>query len=632
MRRPLYRTLAALSLLLLLGASAARAASPSAGDALKLVPVQKEVDFDQPMPDEIAQCTISTRKFNGKVGWVVENPNGMLLRCFIDNNGDNIVDQWSYYKDGLEVYRDIDSDFNRKADQARWFHTAGGRWGIDKDEDGVIDVWKSISAEELSAEVVAALAAKDAARFERLVLSPAEVEALGLGDEKVSQLAKRLETAASEFAKLANEQKTVAPGAKWLQMTATGPAVVPSGTDGATDDIHVYENVTAIVDSGGTTGEVFVGTLVRVDDAWRTTGAPRLDPDDAGKFAAGFFFQPALGSQQPRPTAGGPSEAFQALLTDLEKIDEAIHKADSPEEKAKFNTQRADLVEKIAEAADRPEDRAMWLRQLADTVNAAVQSGTYPDGGRRLGQLYEKLREEASDADLAAHVRFRQLSADYVLGFQAPKPDYQKIQEKWMADLEQFAADYPKSSETAEALLQLAMAEEFAGDEEKAAKWYGQVVANFPDSPQAKKAGGAQTRFGCVGKQITLRGTAVGGKPVDLAELLGKVVLVQYWATWCERAKTDMAVLKDLAKKYGRDFAVIGVSLDSRPADLAAYLKENPLPWPQLYEEGSLDSRLANEMGIATVPTMILVDKQGKVVRRAIETSELDQEIRKLVR
>ena len=48
---------------------------------------------------------------------------------------DNNVDQWCYYLDGLEVYRDIDSNFNKNADQYRWFHTAGTRWGVDKDED-----------------------------------------------------------------------------------------------------------------------------------------------------------------------------------------------------------------------------------------------------------------------------------------------------------------------------------------------------------------------------------------------------------------------------------------------------------------------------------------------------------------
>ena len=135
-----------------------------------------------------------------------------------------------------------------------------------------------------------------------------------------------------------------------------------------------------------------------------------------------------------------------------------------------------------------------------------------------------------------------------------------------------------------------------------------------------------------MGKPIRLQGPSVAGQRVDLGEYAGKAVLIQYWATSCDTAKADMAAIKELVKKYRPDFQVLGVSLDDRKPDLAAYLKENPLPWPQIHEEGALDGRLANEMGIITVPTMILIDKQGKVVRRAIEVAELDQELKKLLR
>ena len=176
------------------------------------------------------------------------------------------------------------------------------------------------------------------------------------------------------------------------------------------------------------------------------------------------------------------------------------------------------------------------------------------------------------------------------------------------------------------------MTQEFSGEEDEAKKWYGKVVADFPDSPQAKKAAGARTRLESVGKAIQLQGQSVAGPRIDLGEYAGKAVLIQYWATSSDTAKADMAAIKELVRKYGADFQVLGVSLDDRKPDLTAYLKENPLPWPQIYEEGALDGRLANEMGIITVPTMILIDKQGKVVRRAVEVAELDQELKKLLR
>ena len=97
-------------------------------------------------------------------------------------------------------------------------------------------------------------------------------------------------------------------------------------------------------------------------------------------------------------------------------------------------------------------------------------------------------------------------------------------------------------------------------------------------SPAAQKAAGAQARLDSVGKAIALSGKGLTGGAVDLAKYRGKVVLIQYWATWCEPAKADMAALKELMKQYGGSFAVIGVNLDTDPKDLNAYLAETRCP------------------------------------------------------
>src|SRR5690606_33099144 len=102
-------------------------------------------------------CSIDAESDGETTSWVVRSPSGTILRKFQDTNGDNKVDRWCYFKDGIETYRDIDSDHNGKADQYRWLGTAGTRWGVDDNEDGRIDYWKSISPEEVSAEVIAAL-------------------------------------------------------------------------------------------------------------------------------------------------------------------------------------------------------------------------------------------------------------------------------------------------------------------------------------------------------------------------------------------------------------------------------------------------------------------------------------------
>ncbi len=93
-------------------AAAPAKAGPTAAQILAgYQPVQKDVQIDRPDEAEIAKCTIAI----DKTGYIVRDGSGQMLRNFRDTNGDNTVDQWSYFKDGVEVYRDIDSTFNRDA-------------------------------------------------------------------------------------------------------------------------------------------------------------------------------------------------------------------------------------------------------------------------------------------------------------------------------------------------------------------------------------------------------------------------------------------------------------------------------------------------------------------------------------
>src|ERR1700676_1976111 len=88
--------LAGVGCMLLTALSAARAATPSVEQALKLTPMQKDVDYDRPSPAEAARCTIQAeKKAKGQTGWVIRDGDGKILREFVDTHGDNVVDRWS---------------------------------------------------------------------------------------------------------------------------------------------------------------------------------------------------------------------------------------------------------------------------------------------------------------------------------------------------------------------------------------------------------------------------------------------------------------------------------------------------------------------------------------------------------
>ncbi|MGA1619402.1 MAG: TlpA family protein disulfide reductase, partial [Pirellulales bacterium] len=85
---------------------------------------------------------------------------------------------------------------------------------------------------------------------------------------------------------------------------------------------------------------------------------------------------------------------------------------------------------------------------------------------------------------------------------------------------------------------------------------------------------------------------------------------------------------KELQARYGsRKLAVIGIALDGDRAALTRFLESSPLPWPQLHEPEGLDGRLAEELGILTLPTMLLLDGEGTVVDRNVIVTDLEKRL-----
>src|SRR3954470_10310847 len=193
---------------------------PTPAQALSLQPMQPFVEYAIPSKEEAAQCAVKLEKENKSSNWVVTNRQGEVLRRFYDTNGDNYVDMWCYYLNGVEVYRDIDSNFNNKADQYRWFNTAGTRWAIDKNEDGKIDSWKVISPHEVAEQVVLAIKNRDPERFGLLLLTPAELNELGLGQSRGDSIAATIKGAPAAFSTISADQKVLTPQTRYVDFSS----------------------------------------------------------------------------------------------------------------------------------------------------------------------------------------------------------------------------------------------------------------------------------------------------------------------------------------------------------------------------------------------------------------------------
>jgi peroxiredoxin len=107
--------------------------------------------------------------------------------------------------------------------------------------------------------------------------------------------------------------------------------------------------------------------------------------------------------------------------------------------------------------------------------------------------------------------------------------------------------------------------------------------------------------------------TDLNGKNVSLADFKGKVVILDFWATWCPPCRKEIPDFVTMQKEYGaRGVQVVGVALDELPK-VQAFVQENGMNYPVLM---GTDAVVARYGGIEGIPTTFIIDRKGKIVER----------------
>ncbi len=146
----------------------------------------------------------------------------------------------------------------------------------------------------------------------------------------------------------------------------------------------------------------------------------------------------------------------------------------------------------------------------------------------------------------------------------------------------------------------------------------------------------AEKRLGVIGKPLQLEGNLVDGSSFGWKQYKGKVVLVDFWATWCRPCLEELPnVMANYKKYHERGFEVVGVSLDDDAEKLKTFIKEAKIPWKNLFPKDQInrgwENPLAVKFGISSIPFTMLVNREGKVVALNISGEALGEQLEKLL-
>ncbi len=131
-----------------------------------------------------------------------------------------------------------------------------------------------------------------------------------------------------------------------------------------------------------------------------------------------------------------------------------------------------------------------------------------------------------------------------------------------------------------------------------------------------------------LGQPFEVAGKLLDGTEFSTRSLRGKVVLVDFWATWCGPCVRSLPELARLHREHGQDLAILGVDCDDTPEPVRKFLAEHPeVDWPHLFAAGKWHP-IATALGVQSIPRVFLIDRNG-ILRSVDAGKDLDALVRR---
>lgn len=364
----------------------------------------------------------------------------------------------------------------------------------------------------------------------------------------------------------------------------------------------------------------------------------------AVSFAVSFTL--AQEEQANEGPAGNPYAARQgASVDELETfIQQMQRKPESIRKRAPFQDALADAGERILKAQASDKQRVLAAQTLFDALHQQAVLGD-EKADARLMEWATRLAEDSQDT-IAAAAKVHLLEGQ-LMKARAGKPDQQDVQSLFEEVKAVLLREPPTRrhlrlvSETVGLINGLSdaklkdelfdqLGELLATSDDREVARYGKQILKKPGEPGKS----APRLADLVGKTLELDGTTVDGLPFDWASYRGKIVLVDFWATWCGPCRAELPNVKEVYAKYrDQGFEIVGISLDTDRKKLQELIEQEEIAWANLFDKdhAGWGNPLAKKYGIRAIPATLLVDREGKVVVTNARGKRLAEQVEKLL-